>query len=108
MKYLAILLIKIYQLTFSPDHGIARIFFPHGCCRYYPTCSEYARQAIEKHGLYGLQLTVLRLSRCHPWSIGGIDPVRSLSSRSNQSFIHYLIAYFVTPPRRGRTSDGAD
>ena len=46
-------------------------------CRYWPSCSEYALQAIQKHGvLKGGLLGVWRVIRCNPWSRGGIDPVR--------------------------------
>ncbi|OGL85944.1 membrane protein insertion efficiency factor YidD [Candidatus Uhrbacteria bacterium RIFCSPLOWO2_02_FULL_48_12] len=75
MRYLIFTLIKIYQSTLSPDHGIGRIFFPRGCCRFYPTCSEYALEAVKKYGSYGLWLAARRLFRCHPWSIGGVDEV---------------------------------
>lgn len=53
-----------------------RVFFPNGVCRFYPTCSEYSEEAIQKFGiLKGGKLTLLRLSRCHPWHPGGEDPV---------------------------------
>lgn len=46
------------------------------CCRFYPSCSHYALQAIRIHGVFkGLWLTCRRLLRCHPWSDGGYDPV---------------------------------
>ncbi len=46
------------------------------CCKYYPTCSAYALQAYEKHGVIkGTVLSVCRLLRCNPWSKGGYDPV---------------------------------
>ncbi len=59
-------LIRLYQLTISPLIG--------PCCRFYPTCSEYALEALEVHGtLKGLYLTVKRLLKCHPWHPGGCD-----------------------------------
>ena len=61
-------LIRFYQLTFASLVG--------SCCRFQPTCSEYARQAFQKHGpLKGGYLTIKRLCRCHPWAKGGYDPV---------------------------------
>ncbi|MCL5038196.1 MAG: membrane protein insertion efficiency factor YidD [Chloroflexi bacterium] len=60
-------LIRIYQVTTS--------FFPP-VCRFQPTCSEYSRQAVLKHGIMkGLWFTLLRLGRCHPGHPGGYDPV---------------------------------
>ena len=68
MKSLLIKLIRVYQYLLSPWIG--------NQCRFYPTCSEYARQAIEDHGsLKGSWLAARRLSRCHPWHPGGFDPV---------------------------------
>lgn len=61
MKVVFIFLIKVYRLVISPFLG--------PCCRFYPSCSEYAIEAINKHGsLKGSWLTLKRLSRCHPWS----------------------------------------
>ncbi|WP_183353652.1 membrane protein insertion efficiency factor YidD [Geomonas silvestris] len=46
-------------------------------CRFYPTCSHYSLQALEKYGpLKGVWLTVARIARCHPWHPGGYDPVK--------------------------------
>lgn len=68
MKKLAIGLIRIYQRTLS------RVLPPS--CRFTPTCSQYAAQAIEAHGLFrGGWMAVRRICRCHPWSEGGEDPV---------------------------------
>ena len=76
MKKLLILLIKIYQKTISPDHGLFRVFFPQGVCRFFPSCSEYAIKAIYKKGsTKGLILAVLRIIRCNPFSRGGWDPI---------------------------------
>jgi len=71
MKPVAFLLkalIAAYQYLISPALA------PR--CRYYPTCSAYAREAITRHGaLYGTWLAVKRLARCHPWGDYGYDPV---------------------------------
>lgn len=73
-RYPFLLLIKIYQKTFSPDHGILKNKFPHGYCQYYPSCSEYSYQAIKKRGLIiGIFKTAWRIIRCNPWSKGGVD-----------------------------------
>lgn len=68
MKHVFIALIKLYQWTLSG------IFGPQ--CRFYPSCSSYCVEALEKHGaLKGAWLGVRRISRCHPWHPGGYDPV---------------------------------
>lgn len=74
MKWLLLKLIWFYQRTLSPDHGWLRHRHPYGFCHFYPTCSQYGREAIEKYGvLTGGLKTLGRLARCHPWSRGGID-----------------------------------
>ncbi|HTX86780.1 MAG TPA: membrane protein insertion efficiency factor YidD [Candidatus Nanoarchaeia archaeon] len=74
----AILIIKairIYQHTLSFDHGFLKIYFPHGYCRFQPTCSEYAILTIEKYGVIkGGIKACWRILRCNPWNKGGIDP----------------------------------
>ncbi|MPQ76683.1 membrane protein insertion efficiency factor YidD [Hydrogenovibrio sp. JE_KL2] len=68
IKWPFILPIKFYQWFISPLLG------PR--CRFYPSCSHYTIEAIEKHGVFcGLWLGVKRVSRCHPGNEGGIDPV---------------------------------
>ena len=76
-KNLVISLILIYQKTLSPDHGLIKSRYPHGYCRFTPSCSEYGIQAISKHGLIvgGLK-TCWRILRCNPWNKGGYDPVK--------------------------------
>jgi putative membrane protein insertion efficiency factor len=65
---LAVMLIRAYQRVLAPLFGQR--------CKYYPSCSEYAAQAITRFGiLRGLVLAVWRLLRCNPWSHGGLDPV---------------------------------
>ena len=68
MRRLLIWLIDCYKLLLSPLLG--------SHCRFYPTCSSYAKQAIIEHGaLRGSWLALRRLGRCHPWHEGGVDPV---------------------------------
>ena len=68
MKYVFIFLIKVYQRTLS------RVMPPS--CRFYPSCSEYGVQALQKYGVFkGGWLTVKRVARCHPFNPGGYDPV---------------------------------
>ncbi len=71
-----IFLIKTYQKTLSLDHGPFKHLFPHGYCRFYPTCSEYAIQAIKKYGIIlgGLK-AAWRIIRCNPFNKGGNDPI---------------------------------
>lgn len=69
-------LIRLYQKTLSPDHGPLKSLFPHGYCKYNPTCSDYSYQAIEKYGLLkGIPMAIWRVLRCNPWSKGGFDPI---------------------------------
>ena len=73
---LIIILIKIYQKVLSFDHGYLKELKPQGTCRFYPTCSQYTIDAINKKGLFkGLFLGFNRLRKCHPFSDGGCDPV---------------------------------
>ncbi|HHY76670.1 MAG TPA: membrane protein insertion efficiency factor YidD [Firmicutes bacterium] len=67
-------LIRLYQVYISPLHRPS--------CRYYPTCSEYARQAVLVHGpVRGLLLAFRRILRCNPFSAGGYDPVPPVRKR---------------------------
>jgi putative membrane protein insertion efficiency factor len=60
--------IGAYRATLGPMLG--------GRCRFHPSCSAYAAEAIEKHGaLRGTWLALKRISKCHPWHAGGVDPV---------------------------------
>jgi len=76
-KKIILTLIKIYQKTISPDRGIFSFWTKNKVCRFYPTCSEYAYEAVEKYGAKkGLALALKRLSICHPFNPGGYDPVK--------------------------------
>ena len=69
MRKIMILLIKFYQKAISPFLGRT--------CRFYPTCSEYTKQAVEKYGaLKGLYLGLVRILKCHPFHKGGYDPLK--------------------------------
>jgi uncharacterized protein len=68
MRSLALLLLRLYRALISP------VF--RGSCRHLPSCSEYAREAVERHGATrGLWLALRRLLRCHPLGSSGYDPV---------------------------------
>jgi uncharacterized protein len=76
VSYFTIKMIRLYQRTLSFDHGLLKFYYPHGFCRFSPTCSEYAIAALEKYGFIkgGLKAS-WRILRCNPWNKGGIDPV---------------------------------
>lgn len=74
MRRILIGFIKFYRLFISPFLG------PH--CRYAPTCSCYAMEALEKHGvLRGSWLSIRRILRCHPWGGSGFDPVPEVQQK---------------------------
>jgi putative membrane protein insertion efficiency factor len=70
MKYVMIILVRMYQILISP-------LLPANTCRFHPTCSNYSIEAFRKYGFWkGWLLTIKRISKCHPWHEGGYDPVR--------------------------------
>ena len=88
MRALLIGLVKAYRLLLSPWLGSA--------CRFEPTCSLYAIDALQRHGaLAGSALTLRRLARCHPWCEGGCDPVPDHPPR--------LFTGLIDPKRSGST-----
>lgn len=67
-RNLCVLVLRGYRAAISPLYG--------NVCRYYPSCSHYALQAIQKHGVVkGVWLGSARIARCHPWAAGGVDDV---------------------------------
>ena len=69
MKQIVIFLVRAYRLLLSP-------YLPPSC-RYQPTCSQYAKEALDKYGaLKGGMIALKRISRCHPWGGNGYDPLR--------------------------------
>jgi putative membrane protein insertion efficiency factor len=74
MRKFLILVLRIYRSLLSPFLGYH--------CRFFPSCSQYAIEAIECHGvLKGTWLALRRVLRCHPWHPGGIDPVPEVSEK---------------------------
>lgn len=68
MRYFIIFLIRLYQVIISP--------LSPGKCRFVPTCSNYAIEALQKHGaIKGTIMSIKRISKCHPLNLGGYDPV---------------------------------
>lgn len=68
LRLVLIGLLRVYRVAISPLYGQV--------CRYWPTCSAYALEAVTVHGsVKGTWLTVRRLARCHPWAAGGVDKV---------------------------------
>ncbi len=68
LAYIVSLPVRAYRLIFSPWVGFH--------CRYHPTCSQYALEALERHGaIRGTWLAMRRIARCHPWGRSGHDPV---------------------------------
>lgn len=81
MTWLSIKLIHLYRLVASPWVG--------NQCRFYPTCSHYAEEALITHGfLVGGYLSARRLIKCHPWHPGGLDPVPPADHNSDHKAPH--------------------
>lgn len=76
-RFIAIKLIKIYQRTLSFDHSPFKIFYPFGFCRFKPSCSDYAIEALDKYGFFkGGAKAWWRVIRCNPFNKGGYDPLK--------------------------------
>ncbi|MFA7326269.1 MAG: membrane protein insertion efficiency factor YidD [Ignavibacteriae bacterium HGW-Ignavibacteriae-4] len=78
MKHILIGLIRIYKSFISP-------LFPN-TCRFHPTCSTYSMEAIKTHGsLKGIYLSIIRISKCHPFHKGGLDPVPIVNPKKGKN-----------------------
>lgn len=78
MKFILLLIIKFYQYFISPWLGRN--------CRFYPSCSSYAKEAIMMHGaLKGLYLSTKRILKCNPFFVGGADPVPKIEQSNEQN-----------------------
>lgn len=77
MRRAAIFVIRWYQYLISPDHGVLQFAAGTHRCRFFPSCSAYAIDAIRQYGLmHGFMASAKRIGRCHPWSKGGYDPLQ--------------------------------
>lgn len=77
MQKILVLFVRTYRILISPFLGQN--------CRYYPSCSSYAEEAICRHGgIKGSWLAIKRIGRCHPWHEGGIDPVPESTNKMNK------------------------
>lgn len=84
MKHVLIWLLKGYRFAISPLYGQV--------CRYHPTCSAYALEAVQTHGaLRGTWLAARRVARCHPWAAGGLDPVPPTKNRRSSTASSSLV-----------------
>lgn len=84
MRTIVIFIIRLYQMLISP--------YMAPSCRFTPTCSQYAIEAVQRFGFFkGLRLAIRRITSCHPWHEGGYDPVpphKSSRLSDNHSSIH--------------------
>ena len=77
LRYVVLAVLLGYRWVLSPAKNA--LLGPGGCCRYLPTCSEYAVEAVRRHGAFrGGSLAARRICRCHPWGGAGFDPVPDL------------------------------
>jgi hypothetical protein len=87
-KSALIFTIRAYRLTVSPAQGL--LFGATGGCRFTPTCSQFAMEAIRAHGaVSGTVLAAKRICRCHPWGGCGHDPVPKNGKRENGSILDH-------------------
>ncbi len=89
MKYILLLIIKIYQFLFSFDHGIpSKVFNGIRVCIHYPSCSAYGYESIKKYGsIIGGYLAIKRILRCHPLTKSRYDPVPEIKIPKRFEFI---------------------
>jgi uncharacterized protein len=74
LKKIVLALIRGYQISLSPDHGWFKSLYPYGFCKFHPTCSQYAYEAIEKFGVVkGSWVGFKRIIKCNPWSEPRVD-----------------------------------
>ena len=96
MKWLLVTLLKGYRLFISPLYGQV--------CRYHPSCSAYALEAVQTHGsIKGTWLAICRIARCNPWALGGYDPVppQDATPQQDPKASHIEMAGPITTSKQG-------
>ncbi len=94
-QFIVVSLLRVYRWVLSPAKAV--LFGPLGRCRYTPSCSAYALEAVQVHGAArGAWLALKRLARCHPWGGCGHDPVpESTNNLANRVFVPHFVAHFI-------------
>lgn len=101
IQHILVLAVRIYRWTLSPAKTL--LFGPLAGCRYTPSCSEYALQALRHHGaLTGSWLAIKRIARCHPWSACGHDPVPGVAAAEEHAESDIFQLPVTNVPSRGR------
>ncbi|RNL60748.1 membrane protein insertion efficiency factor YidD [Nocardioides marmoriginsengisoli] len=94
LRWILIGLLKGYRFAISPLYGQV--------CRYHPTCSAYALEAVSVHGgIKGSWLAVRRVASCHPWAAGGYDPVPAKATKARTQHDHSELSIDMTPASAG-------
>ena len=84
-RNVSVLVLRLYRAVISPLYG--------DVCRYYPSCSSYALQAIQQYGVVrGSWMGMRRIARCHPWAVGGVDDVPQRPDGKNRQ--RYAVTRF--------------
>jgi len=79
----SVVLIRLYQRTLSPDHGLLKPLYPHGFCRHHPTCSMYAIETLKSRSYpVAVFLSIKRLLSCHPWTKVSDERLQEIVDRS--------------------------
>jgi uncharacterized protein len=100
VQHILIFAVRVYRGTLSPAKTL--FFGPGAGCRYTPSCSEYALDALRRHGaLAGSWLAAKRIARCHPWSECGYDPVPEKAAARQPAESANLHLPVATAPGRG-------
>jgi len=87
LQHILIFAVRVYRWTISPAQTL--LFGASAGCRFTPTCSQYALDAVREHGaLGGTALAARRICRCHPWGGGGHDPVPENKKAKSRNVLH--------------------